>query len=199
MEKAWNVTVVLSGFSTYFRSFAAVPSWKTTADELGTVLFFVARDHMGWYEFPDSEDSKRIDRILKYFRKQPWLKDSGLNLFGFSAGGIMGTAYLSRNRIQKDGRPLFDSLSAISGGIGTQLEKDLQKDPELKKVCRIPVFLSWGDTEPPLVGKEVFSFLTNLSWDVEFTSHPGGHFITPQQIEDALRFSGKNREELSVR
>lgn len=184
-KDSYSVMVILPGYNTYMRSMAAVPEWKEGADRFGVVLFFVDRDHMGWYEDRASEDSRRIRRILREFRHASWVKDKGISLFGFSAGAIMSTSFLC----QKDmllGPPLFDKLFAASGGFGIEMDAQLKLDPQLENIVPVPTYLFWGEDEAPFVGTTVQDTLTRCGWDVEGFEHDGGHWLASEHIIVAL-------------
>lgn len=163
----WPVTIVLHGFGELSRSLSQRPIWKDSADELGIVLFFVETGHMGWYEKHNSEDTKIIIKILKAFRKKPWVKENNIQLFGWSAGAIMVMGFNALNKKQSDSKPLFDKLATISGGFGIIMEKEVKKNPKLKKSIRIPAFICWGEKEPNDHGKDAAQYLKNQGWRVE--------------------------------
>jgi len=185
-DEAYPVMVILPGYAINMRTMASDPQWAEGADRYGVVLFFVHRDHIGWHEDRASEDSRRIRRVLRGFRRASWVEEDGMSLFGFSAGAIMGTSFLC----QKDvfmGPPLFDKLFAASGGIGVIMEKALDRDPLLRRVDPVPVYLFWGEKEPPFVGDTVQEMLEGCGWELETYTHEAGHWLDSSHIMIALR------------
>lgn len=182
----WPVTIILHGFGELSRSLSQRPIWKDSSDELGIVLFFVETGHMGWYEKHDSTDTKIIINIMKAFRRKSWVKDKSIQLFGWSAGAIMAMGFNSLNKKQQDGKPLFDKLATISGGFGIIMEKEIKKNPKLKKTIPIPLFICWGEKEPGDHGKDAAQYLKNLGWQTETMTHPDGHILVNNLVKEAL-------------
>ncbi|MBN1501693.1 MAG: hypothetical protein JW982_16155 [Spirochaetes bacterium] len=188
----WPVTVVLHGYGELSRSLSSRYYWEEYAEELGIVLFFVETNHMGWIEQRNSDDTKLIIRILKTFRSQSWVKPQSIQLFGWSAGAIMAQGFSAINKMQKDGFPLFDKLVTASGGFGTVLSWELEKNPELKNAVRIPAFMFWGQLEPDDHGKDASEYLRKLGWQVDTATHPEGHVLDPKLVYEGLKRNRKN-------
>lgn len=182
----WPVTIVLHGFGELSRSLSQRPIWNDSADEFGIVLFFVETGHVGWYEKHNSTDTKIIINIMKSFRKKSWVKDKSIQLLGWSAGAIMAMGFNALNVKQSDGKPLFDRLAAISGGFGIIMEKELKRNPNLKKSIPIPAFIAWGEKEPDDHGKNAAQILKNLGWQMETMTHPDGHVLVNNLVKEAL-------------
>lgn len=189
-DDAFPVLVILSGHSGGVWSTSRFSEWEEGAERHGVVLCFVRRDHTGWYEDPQSDDSRRIRRLLKGFSRQSWVKRDSVFLYGFSAGAIMGTSFLLENSTGNPDRLLFNGLFATSGGIGYRMEEYLPKHPNLEGIQPIPVYLYWGETESSHVGADVADQLRASGWEVQSTTHPGGHWIDPGHLSDVLNIIG---------
>jgi predicted esterase len=186
MEGGWPVTVVLHGYGNLSRSLSGMPFWEPLAEEYGVVLFFADRGTMGWDERRGSLDDILLQRILRGFRSKGWIKPGGIQLFGWSAGAIMAMGMAAANVKDSNGNPLFDRLAAASGGFGLIMEKELERDPALRRAFRVPVFASWGEEEPPDHGKAASTYLAERGWTVETLVHPGGHILPEETVREAL-------------
>jgi predicted esterase len=183
---SWPVTVVLHGYGELSRSLSGRPAWEELAEEFGIVLFFAETGHMGWIERRDSADTRLLMAVLKSFRRKPWARPGGLQLFGWSAGAIMAEGFVGLNRPQADRRPLFDRLAAVSGGFGGVMEDELKANPRLDGIERSDAFISWGDQEDADHGRKAAAFLAALGFKVETTTQPDGHVLTDRQMREAL-------------
>lgn len=185
----WPVTIILPGYYSRAQDLYKNPQWQKQADKLGIVLLFIKRDHQGWYEGHGSEDTIKIDSIVKSIRKSSWFKKNSLHLFGFSAGGMMATSYLVHKSNFISNKPFFDKVSIISGGIGIEMKKYIHEDPMFNKVSKIPVLICWGENEANTVTKKLYTLLNETEWNVNYSTHPKGHIITDLHIKESLLFS----------
>lgn len=190
-DEEWPVTVILHGYGTLQRSMSMWPYWIPLAEELGIVLFFPGRDSFGWDESRNSLDTIMLKNIFRDFRKMHWVKQDSIQLFGISSGAIMALGMTAINTRQKDGTLLFDKAAAASGGFGYVMEKEIQRDPELKHAVPIPLFIFWGDKEYKDHGSDAAQFFNNLGWIVETASHSGGHEFPESCVRKVLE---KNRK-----
>lgn len=187
--EGWPVTIILPGFSTKASNYLKNPQWKKQADSLGIVLFFVSRHRAAWYEHRDSEDMRNLDSIIQSFRNTSWVKRNSLHMFGFSAGGSMVTSYLAHNISPFNRKAPMDKISLGSCDFGLLMTKHTEKDPTLSMISDIPVFVFWGEKESRTVGENLYHLFLNGEWDVKYSTHPKGHWLTDEHIKESLMFS----------